>query len=347
MPIQTNPPPPADKNSLPVGTLGVIADVLKSLGIDSDSLLRQHGIQPSALHDPLLPSSLQVHGQIMLAAMEASHMEHLPLVVGERSQLDNVGPVKALVLNAPTAREALDNLLHYARLWYQGLQFRLEFDQGYAVLSFNTEALFDGREALLSAFQAGAVRNLRLILGQDWKPALVRLAQRRPSELAPYTALFRAPVLFDQARHEVLFPETDLDRRLERSDPQLQTFLKRQLDALKTQQPQQFSDQVLGLIQGLLLQGSCSNERLAAQLGLERHALYRRLKQEGVSYEDLLEKSRRQLAQRMLADTDMPIAEIALVLGYAAQGNFTRAFARWFGVSPSQWRFILVKRPPT
>lgn len=335
---QENPRSKSGKESLPVGTLGVIATVLRTLGIDADALLRGHGIQPSALNDPLLPSSLRVHGQIMMSAIKASHTAHLPLIVGQSSQLGNVGPLKALVLNAPTAREALDNLLHYARLWYRGVQFRLEFDQGYAVLSCSCDTDFDGREALLSAFQAGAVRNLRLILGSQWRPALVRLAQRRPVDVSPYAALFKAPVLFDQARYEVLFPESELDQRREQSDPQLQAFLKRQLDALKTQQSEKFSDQVLGLMQGLLLQGGCSNERLAAQLGLQRHALYRRLKKEGLTYADLLEQSRRQLAQRMLADTDMPIAEIASVLCYAVQGNFTRAFVRWFNASPSQWR---------
>lgn len=61
------------------------------------------------------------------------------------------------------------------------------------------------------------------------------------------------------------------------------------------------------------------------------------------TYEQLLEQSRQRLATRMLQETDMPVSEIASMLGYAAQGNFTRAFAHWFGRSPSAWR----KMPPT
>jgi len=338
MRTQVNPRTQLGNDSLPIGTLGVIAAVLKSRGVDAQALMRRFGIHPRALNDPLQPSALQLHGRIMQAAIEATQIEHLPLLVGERSQLDNVGPVKALALSASTAGEALDNLMHYAGLWYKGIQFHLEFDQGYAVLSFTTEIQFEGREALLTAFLAGAVRNLRLILGQDWRPALVRMAHRRPADVGPYSGLFKAPVLFDQPRHELLFPQADLARRSERADPQLEAFLKRQLDALKAQQPASFQAQVLGLVQGMLLRGDCSNERLAAQLGIHRHTLYRRLMAEGTTYEALLEHARQQLAQSMLMDTEMRLAEIAAVLGYSAQGNFSRAFMRWVGMSPSRWR---------
>ena len=66
---------------------------------------------------------------------------------------------------------------------------------------------------------------------------------------------------------------------------------------------------------------------IAAQFGVHRHTLYRRLAAAGCTYEQLLEQSRQRLATRLLQETDMPVSEIASMLGYAAQGNFTRAFA--------------------
>ena len=63
-----------------------------------------------------------------------------------------------------------------------------------------------------TAVVQGGVRNLAQVFGTEWRPALVRMAQRRPADFAPYTAFFRAPVLFDQPRHEVLFQDADLDR---------------------------------------------------------------------------------------------------------------------------------------
>ena len=211
------------------------------------------------------------------------------------------------------------------------------------MLAYKTDARFAGSQPLMTAFLAGGVRNLAQVFGTEWRPALVRMAQRRPADFAPYTAFFRAPVLFDQPRHEVLFQDADLDRARESADPQLAAFLKKQLQALETDQPTDFAGQVQHAIAARMLRGHCSNEVIAAQFGVHRHTLYRRLAAAGCTYEQLLEQSRQRLVTRLLQETDMPVSEIASMLGYTAQGNFTRAFARWFGRSPSAWR----KMPPT
>ena len=337
--------PSADRhtNSLPIGTLSVVAHVLRKHGHDAAALLRRHGVGVRTLSDPLAPSPIQLHGRVVQDAIDTSGIEHLPLLLGAQAQLDNVGPVRALALNAPTAREALASLLRYARIWCRGIRLTLESDQGYAVLAYETDARFAGSQPLLTAFLAGGVRNLAQVFGTEWRPALVRMAQRRPADFAPYTAFFRAPVLFDQPRHEVLFQDADLDRARESADPQLAAFLKKQLQALETDQPTDFAGQVQHAIAARMLRGHCSNEVIAAQFGVHRHTLYRRLAAAGCTYEQLLEQSRQRLATRLLQETDMPVSEIASMLGYAAQGNFTRAFARWFGRSPSAWR----KMPPT
>lgn len=330
--------PAASPESLPVGPLAVVAEVLRAHGQDGDALLRRFGLGQRALRDPLAPSAIVLHGRVLLAAIELSGLEHLPLLVGERARLDNVGPVRALALNAPTARAALQDLLHYAGIWYGGLHLSLEHDQGYAALAFGAAADFAGRDALLTAYLAGATQNLAQVFGGQWRPALVRVAQRRPADTGPYAAFFRAPVLFDQPRHEVLFAEADLDRPRGRSDPQLEAFLKKQLDALESAKPADLVGQVQVAIEGQLLRGECSNERIASLFGVHRHTLYRRLMAEGRSYDALLEDARRRLAQQMLRSTGMPLAEIASLLGYGTQGNFTRAFVRWFGEAPRSWR---------
>ena len=325
-------------DSLPVGPLTGIASVLDTLGHDGAALLRRFGIDKRALRDPLAPSSIRLHGRILLAAIELSGKEELPLLVGGHSELENVGPVRALALNAATARAALEDLRHYAGMWYRGLNLALEEDQGYAVLGYTAKVEFPGRDALLSAYLAGGITSLRLVFGPEWRPALVRVAHRRPANLEPWARLFRAPVLFDQPRHEILFPELELDKPRGRTDAQLEAFLRRQLDALEASEPADFIGQVNRAIESQLLRGDCSNERIASLFGIHRHTLYRRLGEEGADYTRLLEQARCRLAMQLLTGTDMALGELSAMLGYSTQGNFTRAFCRWFGVTPSEWR---------
>jgi AraC-like DNA-binding protein len=330
--------PPTAPDSLPVGTLSGIASVLDTLGHDGNALLRRFGIDRRALRDPLAPSSIHLHGRILLAAIEVSGNEDLPLLVGGHSQLDNVGPVRALALNAPTARAAIEDLRHYASMWYRGLNSTLEEDQGYAVLGYTAKVEFPGRDALLSAYLAGGMTSLRMVFGADWKPALVRVAHRRPASLGTWSKLFCAPVLFDQPRHEILFPAAELDKPRGRTDAQLDAFLKRQLDALEASEPGDFIGQVKRAIESQILKGDCSNERIASMFGVHRHTLYRRLCDEGADYTRLLEESRCRLATQLLSSTNMALGELSTMLGYSSQGNFTRAFRQWFKTTPSAWR---------
>lgn len=327
-----------DQSLLPVGTLAIVAAVLSKLGHDGDALLRRFGLDKRALGDPLAPSSIQLHGRILLAAIESTGIEHLPLLIGEQAELENVGPVRALAMSAPTARAAIESLQQYASIWYRGMRVTLEHDQGYAVLGYACEQDFPGREAVLTAFLAGGVQNLRAVFSSDWNPALVRVADRRPLVVEPYAKLFRAPVLFDQPCHEILLPETDLDRQRERPDAQLASFLKRHLDELEATTAPDFVGQVRRAVESRLLRGDCSNERVASMLGVHRHTLYRRLETQGVTYTSLLEDVRCSLSRQLLGGTDMTIGEIAVMLGYGSQGNFTRAFIRWFQTPPSRWR---------
>jgi AraC-like DNA-binding protein len=85
-------------------------------------------------------------------------------------------------------------------------------------------------------------------------------------------------------------------------------------------------------------QGECNIERVAGIFSIHRVTLHRYLREEGTSFEVLLDESRRDMAEHMLTSSDQPIADIATALGYRAAGSFVRAFARWHGTTPGAWR---------
>lgn len=99
-----------------------------------------------------------------------------------------------------------------------------------------------------------------------------------------------------------------------------------------------FRKQVEDAIEPMLGTGDVSVERVARELGMSRQTLYRRLKGEAVTFEEVLDAKRRQLAIRYLGVDHSSVKAAAYRLGFSDPAAFSRAFKRWTGVSPSDFR---------
>ncbi len=153
-----------------------------------------------------------------------------------------------------------------------------------------------------------------------------------------YARFFRAPVLYDQPRHAVFFPESVLDETRPGSQQMLDSFLREYMGELEAREQPDFVSRVRHVIENLLASGECSVVRVADMFAIHRVTLHRYLREHGTTFEDLLDDARRNLASRMLEQTDLPVGEIAAALGYGAPGSFVRAFKRWHGVTPGAGR---------
>ena len=110
------------------------------------------------------------------------------------------------------------------------------------------------------------------------------------------------------------------------------------LQRVKSAQGQSIIDKVESYVRGALATGSCAIERCAEKTGMSVRTLQSRLAAEGARFSELVEKQRETLAKAHLAEGRLSLDEIADRLGYGEQTSFGRAFKRWTGLTPQQFR---------
>jgi AraC-like DNA-binding protein len=118
----------------------------------------------------------------------------------------------------------------------------------------------------------------------------------------------------------------------------LRATLADQIEQMKSSQAPEFADDIRRLLRTRLMSTRCSAEDIAEAMAMHRRTLSRRLKGSGLGYRALANEIRFEIARQFLKDTEVPLAQIAAALGYSEASAFTRAFRRWSGETPSDWR---------
>ncbi|TMH33845.1 MAG: AraC family transcriptional regulator [Betaproteobacteria bacterium] len=179
---------------------------------------------------------------------------------------------------------------------------------------------------------------MRYLCGETWMPNEVQLMHERPRDVAPYRRLLGARVRFGAVRTALLFAARWLDHRIASGDPTMRRILESRITELEAGNRAELPARLRGLVRAVLLSGESPSEAVARRLSISQRTLHRRLRAHGVSFEQLLDRLRFDLAQQLLQHSAVSMTDIAVALNYANTSAFTRAFHRWSGSTPSTWR---------
>jgi len=176
--------------------------------------------------------------------------------------------------------------------------------------------------------------------GDDLSPVEVAFGHAAPGDVAAHARVFRAPVRFGAPRSELVYLAKDLERPSRAHDPMLVELLERQAQAALDRLPARvsFVSRVREALSVLLPGGRADLDAVAARLKLGGRTVQRYLKDEGTSFQEVLDDVRRTLAEAYLRDRDHSIAEVAILVGFSDQAAFHRAFVRWTGETPGARR---------
>lgn len=277
-------------------------------------------------------------------AVRTTGLAELGLCAAEAVGYGDCDALQFAAGSAPDAGAALNLVARYARLLDESAQPRLERRDDAVLLELHAQ----GARAWAAAdFRLGLLaRGARALLGQLGG---LEFWFRRPEPVSRvhYERLFDGAALrFGAPSDALVCPVALLDQANPRSDPALHALLLRHAEHLLALVPASPSivPRVREVLAELLPSADSDSERVASRLGMSRRSLTRHLEREGIRYSELLEQLRHELALHQLRTSDRDVQEIAFSLGYSLTAAFSRAFRRWEGRSPNEYRRALAAR---
>lgn len=330
------PSPDVAGGMIRVGILTEVPPVLRALGHDPDETLAEIGLDAAVLGDADNTIPFRFVGTLLEHCVKRTGCQHLGLLLGQRGGAATVGVVGLTVRNAPDLGAALRSLTQHLHSHDRGAVPTLRVSGGYALLGY---AIYEPGVPACDQIYAGAIaialQIMRELCGAHWLPAEVLFPFRKPDDLEAYRRFFQSPLRFDAGQAALAFPAGWLKHALSDTDPGLYHEARTVLgDRARTD----LIDHVRRILRGMLVRGSLAEEMVAQALAMSRRTLVRRLEAEGTTFHAILQEMRLEVACQLLRDTDNPVADIAIDLGYAGASPFRRAFKQWTGFTPGEWR---------
>jgi AraC-like DNA-binding protein len=319
-----------------------IVGFIEKYGGDVDRIFGNAHIVPDMAGSPTLKLKLSAFVELFEESARQTGNGNFGLWFGNQFRPRDLGMWGYAAISAPTLGSALENLVGLFRYHQESSVMRLRRgDDGLVRLEYQivAPAIVERRQD--AELSLGMFLNFfREACGLSWAPEEVHFEHPRPAEAREHEMAFDAPVYFSQPTNALLFRPELLDRRMPASDLRLLAVMQTCLEQLAAVVPSEelVLDRLRTAIRMKLPEGYPSLEAVAAELHLPLGAICRELHDAGATYKDLVEGVRRDLALAYMKQRQLPFSEVAMLLGYSELSAFSRAFRRWTGASPREFR---------
>lgn len=321
-------------------TLRPLAAGLVARGLDVDTLLHEAGVDPEWLRDPdaRVPASV-VHGLWRRAEdVSGDHNFGLRTAMGIRPGSFDV--LDYVCRNCASVEDGLALYCRFTPLLHDAIRATVVEEPGVVRLR---HVLVDGTTLprQYAEFIMGSLIVIaRQATGHQIVPQSVHFIHSRPRDVSLHREFFRCPVEFAADSNGFVLQQVDAERPLLDAQPGLLAVLEQHAEHLleKYPRPESFVAHVRAAIVVELRTGSITASAVAKRLGISERTLRRRLDTDETTYQQQLADLRTELAVRYMGEENLSIDEVALLLGFSDRTAFIRAFRRWTGRSPTEFR---------
>ncbi|MBS8240092.1 AraC family transcriptional regulator [Marinobacter lipolyticus] len=325
---------------MPAIYLHLLAELLNTIGVDERALLLRVGLDPARLKSTDLRVSQAQASEFVTRAIIESGEPGLGIMLARELKLPLHGALGTAVMSSRSLDEALELMTRYLTLRAPHLNVERR-QEGDNVL-FNVSCGVDLgplQGFIMDAMLFGCVSMGAQLTGTPVPGSAILRRHAEPAYFHRFRQHIPVPVRYNSAVDALLIPRAQLYLPVRFSDAQLAASSRAKCEeALK----QLTADAGFACRVRRVIETSHpfppKLARVAATLFVSERTLKRRLQEEQASFQNLVDHVRLQRAGELLTNTGMNLSQIADALGYADAANFTRAFKRWTGTSPSHYR---------
>ena len=319
----------------------LVAQAIDSYGLDSQKIFLDAGIDLQEVKKPnaRIPTSLMI--QVWQQAVIKSGDPYIALRVAKFFQPSAFSALGMALAASRHVHDALHRASRYSQIVSDGSHSAIEETDISAALVVTARAPLTaptnplGIEALFSSM----FNVLNTISGGTLKARELHYQHQFDGDLKPYEDFFGCKIFFSSSVNKLAFDKADIFEE----QPFANSALTCTLDEWIEEHLSKFKENLLStrvkkFILKNLAYGEVDQIHVAKEMALSPRMLQRRLKEEGTSYTELLDNCRHKLAVKLISHNKLALSEVTYILGFSDQSNFSRAFKRWTGTSPHQYR---------
>jgi AraC-like DNA-binding protein len=337
--------------TIAAGYAKALLDFAVSRGADRRTLIERSGIAPSILGDQDNRIPLGKYVALLQAGIELCGEPALSLLFGEAVRTQDISIVGLMGGAIDSIESGSRQVNRYSPLMLDaddgGTANAVEFvrENGDVGFKFTSEVYVAHPLLTESGFARGVCGAREMLASMPDSahlsfPKAIHFTHKEPSYRAEYDRIFGVPLVFESHMNALLIDEAFLSMRWPHTNPYLSQILKTHADELlkNLENSKSISGRVESLLSSILHTGEASMDIIARKLGISRQTLFRKLKAEGVTFEQVLEGLRHKMALHYLSGKKVSVNETAYLVGFSDPASFSRAFKRWTGASPRMMR---------
>jgi AraC-like DNA-binding protein len=324
----------------------VICRAFDAAGGDSAARLAEVGVDIRLLDSPTMRCPLTLSFYMWECALNLTGDPAFGVKAASYIKNTSFHALSYGISASATLKEAFERSQRYCRLVSDAVdyEFSRRGDEYRFVIEPTTTVPNESMDCLVAAY----LRMCRSLVGRTYSPRRIHLRRPRPSIVDDFHGILRAPLQFDAPRTLLVFDAQSIERSLGDGNPELALHN----DAIALQHLSQIERQniqarVRDVLRHRLSLGEPSQEDIAESLGMSVRTLQRKLGDSGTTYLEILDETRYEMARAHLSSRRYSINDVTHLLGFSAESCFTRAFRRWTGQSPSEWRARGLASPRT